>query len=249
MTNDQPSSGEAPGEARAVAAGRVRDFVDFYRGRIPRLWRGFVTFVPFLHDPDIERRELRFDPRVDLPTDEATGAWLVKLPDLCVICGEPAGGAWIDEPRRAWDLTRLVAWLASGFALGLVLLVTVHPIVAGLALVAGLVLGYVRRRSRLVRIRLRRCTQHAAVVEDPEAYIILGRLVVRTGAWRVKRQWLVDRGELPPEGSRRDGRPGREDRADPDEPYYSPPARSSTATDLSAIDLDDGPPNGPNVTR
>jgi hypothetical protein len=239
---DPTSAEQAPAPSPVQRAlSHLLDFLAFYRDRTPQLWRGVVTFVPFLHDPDVERRELRFDPRQDIPVVEA-GAWLVKLPDLCVICAEPAHGPWVDEPRRAWDLTRLVAWLASGLALAFVFLILGQPILATISVLAGMVLGYVRRRSHLVRVRLRRCTQHASVVDEPRAYIIRRRLIVRTGAWRVKRQWLIDRGELPPEGTRPAGRSPRED---PDQPIFDLPSRSNDAPDLSPIEMDDDLESGP----
>jgi|SRR5579872_186936 len=144
----------------------------------------YVTgFSPNLLSESVRQREVR------LAADESHAqaefgpdGWKVTLPDRCVVCGEPAPDRRVDEAVMVDDAARAfwapVGTVLAGIALSLIewdrrLILPAIPL--------GIVLGYLVRGKKAVRLRLVRCEKHATSVHLPQVMVWGNRLVLRFG--------------------------------------------------------------------
>lgn len=150
----------------------------------------FAEYVPFFKEHGT-RREIWADRDQPLRSIGCTdGVWRVRLPDCCVVCGEPTGEAWIDEDRQVPDLTWPL-WLpllgsAAGFVAA-VYLGNFWPLPLGG--LSGLGAGFHLRRQCRVELRFRRCADDAGHRVLPRVRLAKGRLVIDVGHRSVYRRF------------------------------------------------------------
>ncbi|MSR58694.1 MAG: hypothetical protein EXS05_13745 [Planctomycetaceae bacterium] len=175
--------------------GYIRATAVFYwqNGKTLRsgVWLWITDKLPALDRPEDIRRELRMPLADREGLRNVDGVWHVDLPDRCVMCGNEAPGAWLEEPRSALDPYLLLMVPFAGLAVGLVLAWWYSSWWwVGLLPCAGAVAGYALRRNELFLLRLKRCERHADHRRVPELAVLNRRLVMRLGTREVKLAFL-----------------------------------------------------------
>jgi hypothetical protein len=170
----------------------IADVVRYYWGMRELLWEFVAGFAPNLMAESVRMREVRLAPYEShvLADFDSTG-WKATVPGRCVVCGEPTSNPPANEERSIDDASRAFwvpagTWLA-GAALGIALWNRWCLI---LALPLGPVLGYVLRNKVSVRLRLVRCTEHAARTNIPQVLAWGNTLVLRFGHKLVRKVFL-----------------------------------------------------------
>ncbi len=117
-------------------------------------------------------------------------SWRAELPDCCAVCGEASDEPFSDEERAvpvlSWPLWTPIA----AVGIGLVLSVYFSSLwILPVSLLAGMWIGYRRRGETCVRVRFRRCRQHAKRKRIPQLRFCKNSLVIDVGHRSVFRKF------------------------------------------------------------
>ena len=137
---------------------------------------------------DSEQAEIRLSAHEDYENATWNGTrWDVRLPEQCVVCGEPTEGDRTEQvrsvPNLTWQLWAPFAGLGVGIVLGLFFW---NKWLLPISIVVGFILGYLCRRETEVRVRFSRCGRHARDPRYPKLRFTPDLLVVLVGRRSVK---------------------------------------------------------------
>ncbi len=137
------------------------------------------------------QREIRIKPSgVYKTAHRDEGAWIVRLPDSCVVCGEPPAGPRVVHDRQVDDITGpLLAPILALVLTAALTLLTGWPLWVLIVLPLGFFIGYLLRAKTAVRLQYKRCGDHHGVRSIPWVFAFGGSLVIRTGHWVVGEQF------------------------------------------------------------
>lgn len=169
----------------------VRKTLDFYLANRKALGMAYADRFALLPKSMSAGRDIRLSEEDH--DDDATrtdAGWDIRLPDCCVVCGEPTDRDWQNEVKSVLDLS----WPMYAPLVGLVGGVVLNWYFdtrwgLPLALIAGFVAGYRGCRQLEVQLRLKRCAEHVQRVNVPGVRAVAGDLVVRVGNRRVKQKF------------------------------------------------------------
>lgn len=168
-----------------------RTTLDFYIANRKALGMAFADRFALLPKSVSAGRDIRLseEDHDDDATRTETG-WDVRLPDCCVVCGEPTDREWLNEVKPVLDLSWPMFAPVVGLCGGIVLnWYFDNRWCLPIALIAGFIAGHRGSRKLEVRLRLKRCAEHSQRTTVPSLRAVASDLVVRVGNRRVKQKF------------------------------------------------------------
>ena len=214
----------------------VRGLIDccaFYWSFRRELWWQLRRRIPFAASPTPSAYEVRLSAMADEGFAWDGVAWVLSLPDCCVVCGEQTDREWSTETRTVDNFTRPFWSPLVGLAGGVVswLCLPAIPGFGAMCLfgaLAGTAVGYFARRQVRVELHLRRCDKHVGNTELPSLRAFSDQLVVGFGKGSVRQEFASQRGDY------RSLKGGNRERA-------APSAADEMAVGALEAVVDDGP--------
>ena len=163
----------------------------FYRAYTRDLWSQ-VEPRALPQNYSSRQREIRVSATEEYKNAEWDGErWQVELPPCCVVCGQHTNDDWQDEARTVPNLFWPLWAPACGLGVGLIQSIFWSIWLLPIPVAAGFVLGYVHRNETDVRVRFRRCREHAECKRYPRLRLSGNELVIRVGRRPVKIAFLA----------------------------------------------------------
>lgn len=201
-----PPAGGQPGPAPAPVAAapsalpaflqklmaEIKATFDFYLSNRKALGMGLADRLSLLPRSMTAGRDIRLaaDEHNDAVEKTANG-WSIRLPDCCVVCGNPTDRDWTQEVKQVQDLSWPMYGPIVGLFAGLALNVYFwNRWFLPTTLIAGFIAGYRGRRQLEVRLQVRRCADHADRLNVPGVRVVGSELAVRVGNRRVKQKFM-----------------------------------------------------------
>ena len=189
----KPFAKKAAGLARSgivVGLRELKTAAAYYWAQRDGLWRLLGEYVTFFKEHGT-RKEIWVSRDDDYEGVSFDGSsWRAELPDCCVVCGEPSDEPWSEEERSvpilSWPLWAPIVAAGIGFVLGVYF---GNRWILPISVPAGLWIGYRRRDETCVRVRFRRCRQHAEKKSIPRLRFCKGALVIDVGHRAVYRKF------------------------------------------------------------
>lgn len=174
----------------ARATGRYLGVVvAFYWTQRAGLWQLLLDELRRLHDEECPS-EICLSRDDDVPgASFEDGAWRIKLPACCAICGVAVKKPPVQETQAAPQLTWVLGLPLIGLALCLVASWWIGLWIVPVALSASFVGGYALRGEVTAHLTYFRCAAHAGRHDLPRLRAIRTKLIISTGDRAVRYQF------------------------------------------------------------
>lgn len=165
---------------------------NFYWRHRREWWQSFLDLLESSESSAQRQFEIRLTPDQEYVTAKPyDGGWDVDLGSECVACAQAAEADVVEE-REVVDVS-VPFWvqpLSLVIALGMGFFTKVYWLIP-ILLALGLVVGYLFRRTKQIRLRFRRCVRHASELRLPTLRIFGDLLVVGVGCKEVRQQFVA----------------------------------------------------------
>lgn len=187
--------GGKPASKANVLLGFFRDVGAFYWSQRAGLKAYLLEYILDARFSGNRQREIRITPDNTSDAAELTEwGWDVKLPDCCVVCGEPTKRDWSAQTERFENL-KGAFWLPIVTTLCATVLAVFfwNKWIILLGPLAGMLLGYLSRSQTKVKLRFRRCQKDADNKRFPHTRCFSNLLIVGVGSSIVRQKWIQER--------------------------------------------------------
>ena len=166
----------------------------YYWERRRAFWRHFTEYARDLRAERFINREIRISSEEQyLNAEYDEGEWKVRLPKLCITCGEPVKGKSECRQYEIESLTgpfwSVVLGTFFGFALSLVYWSWLLPI----GIVVGFAVGYGRHTLLEAEIRFWQCAKHKESPRYPQLRAFADFLIIGVGSKTVRQEFRHQR--------------------------------------------------------
>ncbi len=172
----------------------VKVVAGYYWERRNAFWRHFTEYARDLRPERFVTREIRVSTEEEyLNADYDQGSWKIRLPKMCIVCGEPQQGKPLNGEYQVENLTGPFWSVILGVFMGLMLWLFGWGWFSLISLVVGFLVGYRRHSTVDVAVRYWKCDKHQNNRRYPRLRTFADFLIIGVGSKAVRQEFRLQR--------------------------------------------------------